>query len=102
MNKYDKIGIALLLIGASIYFVKFGYLIGFPIYLIGIVMLLFGDLKIKQKLLWILVPAVLLFSYYNLASSFFSDNHKVDLILPSEFKGTAIISGRYARGGCLV
>jgi hypothetical protein len=91
MNKYDKIGIALLIIGVAFYFIQFGFLIGFPIYLIGIITLLFGNLKIKHKLLWILAPALLLYSYYNLASSYFSDIQKVDLILPSNFKGTAII-----------
>lgn len=91
MNKYDKIGIALLIIGVAFYFIKFGFLIGFPIYLIGIIALLFGNLKIKHKLLWILAPALLLYSYYNLASSYFSNIQKVDLILPSNFKGTAII-----------
>jgi hypothetical protein len=91
MNKYDKIGIALLVIGVAFYFIQFGFLIGFPIYLIGIITLLFGNLKIKHKLLWILAPALLLYSYYNLASSYFSDIQKVDLILPSNFKGTAII-----------
>ena len=91
MNKYDKIGIALLTIGVAFYFIQFGFLIGFPIYLIGIITLLFGNLKIKHKLLWILAPALLLYSYYNLASSYFSDIQKVDLILPSNFKGTAII-----------
>lgn len=91
MNKYDKIGIALLLIGVSIYFVKFGFLLGFPIYLVGIVILLFGNLKIKHKILWILVPAISLYSYYHLASSYYSGINKIDLILPSEFKGTAII-----------
>lgn len=91
MNKYDKIGIVLLLIGVSIYFVKFGFLIGFPIYLVGTVILLFGNLKIRHKILWVLVPAISLYSYYNLASSYFSDINKIDLILPSKFKGTAII-----------
>ncbi|TVZ52192.1 hypothetical protein [Dokdonia sp. Hel_I_53] len=91
MNKYDKIGIILLLIGVALYFVQFGYLIGFPIYLIGIFILLLGNLKIKHKLLWILAPAVLLFSYINLASPLFSVNNKVDLIIPDDFRGNAII-----------
>jgi hypothetical protein len=95
MNKYDKIGIVLLILGFLIpFFIYFGSIIGIPIYIIGIIILLFGNLKIKQKLLWILIPVILFKPSYKLASSislYYSDRQKVDLILPSEFTGTVII-----------
>ena len=76
------------------FFVLFGYIIGFPIYIIGAIIILFGKLKIKQKLLWTLTPLILIYPSYNLASSislYYSDTQKVDLILPSDFSGKVII-----------
>ncbi|WP_435262657.1 hypothetical protein [Tenacibaculum sp. nBUS_03] len=95
MSKIDKIGIGLMVIGFLIpFFVLFGFIIGFPIYIVGAILLLFGKLKIKHKLLWILVPLILFYPSYNLASSislYYSDKQKVDLILPSDFSGKVII-----------
>lgn len=95
MSKIDKIGIVLMILGFLIpFFVLFGFIIGFPIYIVGVIILLFGNLKIKQKLLWILIPLILFYPSYNLASSislYYSDKQKVDLILPSDFIGKVII-----------
>ena len=95
MNKYDKIGIALLILGFLIPFLLyFGYIIGFPIFIIGIIIILFGNLKIKQKLLWVLIPVVLFYPImktYTSVSFYYADIQKFDIILPAEFKGTAII-----------
>jgi hypothetical protein len=95
MNKYDKIGIGLIIIGFLIpMFVYMGFVIGLPIFIIGITVLLFGTLKLKQKLIWILTPLVLFYpiskAVYEV-SFYFADIQKVDLILPADFKGTAII-----------
>ncbi|WP_370391097.1 hypothetical protein [uncultured Winogradskyella sp.] len=95
MNKYDKIGIGLIIIGFLIpMFVFMGFIIGLPIFIIGIISLLFGTFKLKQKLLWILTPLVLFYptskAVYEI-SFYFADIQKVDLILPANFKGTAII-----------
>jgi len=76
------------------FFVLFGFIIGLPIYIIGAIILLFGKLKIKQKLLWTIIPLILFYPSYNLASSislYYSDTQKVDLILPSDFRGKVII-----------
>ena len=71
-----------------------GFVIGLPIFIIGIIVLLFGSLKLKQKLIWILTPLVLFYpiskAVYKV-SFYFADIQKVDLILPGDFKGTAII-----------
>jgi hypothetical protein len=95
MNKIDKIGISLLVLGFLIpFFIYFGFIIGLPIYIVGIITLLFGNLKTKQKLLWILIPAVLFYPVmkgYSAISFYYADIQKVDLILPFDFKGTAII-----------
>ncbi|WP_340833040.1 hypothetical protein [Polaribacter sejongensis] len=95
MNKIDKIGISLLVLGFLIpFFIYFGFIIGLPIYIIGIIILLFGNLKIKQKLLWILIPAILFVpvsKIYSSVSFYFADIQKFDIILPENFKGTAII-----------
>jgi len=95
MNKFDKIGIVLLILGFLIpFFIYFGFIIGLPVYIIGIIILFFGALKIKHKLLWILTPLILFHPTHKAASSistYFSDTQKVDLILPSDFKGKAII-----------
>ncbi len=95
MNKYDKIGIGLIIIGFLFpMFVYMGFVIGLPIFIIGIIVLLFGSLKLKQKLIWILTPLVLFYpiskAVYKV-SFYFADIQKVDLILPADFKGTAII-----------
>jgi len=95
MIKYDKIGIGLIIIGFLIpMFVFMGFIIGLPIFIIGIISLLFGTFKLKQKLIWILTPLVLLYptskAVYEI-SFYFADIQKVDLILPENFKGTAII-----------
>ena len=95
MNKYDKIGIGLIIIGFLIpMFVFMGFIIGLPIFIIGIISLLFGTFKLKQKLIWILTPLVLFYptskAVYEI-SFYFADIQKVDLILPENFKGTAII-----------
>ena len=95
MNKIDKIGISLLILGFLIpFFIYFGFIIGLPIYIIGVITLLFGNLNTKQKLLWILIPAVLFYPVmkgYSAISFYYADIQKVDLILPYDFKGTAII-----------
>ncbi|MEL0650575.1 hypothetical protein V6246_04020 [Algibacter sp. TI.3.09] len=95
MNKVDKTGISLIVLGFLIpFFIYFGFIIGLPIYIIGIITLLFGNLKTKQKLLWILIPAVLFYPVmkgYSAISFYYADIQKVDLILPFGFKGTAII-----------
>ena len=95
MNKLDKIGIVLIVLGFLIpFFVYMGIIIGFPIFIIGIIILFFGNLKTKHKLLWILIPLILFYPSYKVASSisyYFSDIQKADLILPYDFKGTAII-----------
>jgi len=95
MNKIDKIGIVLLVLGFLIpFFIYTGFIIGLPIYIIGIITLLFGTLKIKHKLLWILVPLFLFYPIFKTASSisfYFADIQKVDLILHTDFKGKAII-----------
>lgn len=95
MNKIDKIGISLLILGFLISsFIYFGLIIGLPIYIIGIITLLFGNLNTKQKLLWILIPAILFYpvmKVYSAISFYYADIQKVDLILPYDFKGTAII-----------
>ncbi len=95
MNKFDKIGIGLIIIGFLIpFFVFMGGIIGVPVFIIGAITLLFGTLKLKQKLIWILTPLIL---YYPVSKAFyevsfyFADIQKVDLILPADFKGTAII-----------
>lgn len=95
MDKYDKIGIGLIIIGFLIpMFVFMGFVIGLPIFIIGVISLLFGTFKLKQKLIWILTPLVLFYptskAVYGF-SFYFADIQKVDLILPAEFKGTAII-----------
>ena len=95
MSKIDKIGITLMILGFLIpFFIYFGFIIGLPIYIIGIIVLLFGNLKIKQKLLWILTPAILFIPVskaYLSISFYYADIQKFDIILPAEFKGTAII-----------
>ncbi|MFQ3297158.1 MAG: hypothetical protein ACI9JT_002548 [Polaribacter sp.] len=95
MSKTDKIGIVLMIIGFLIpFFVLFGFIIGFPIYIVGAIILLFGNQKIKKKLLWILIPLILFYPTYNLTSSislYYSEKQKVDLILPSDFTGKVII-----------
>ncbi|WP_159948004.1 hypothetical protein [Polaribacter septentrionalilitoris] len=95
MKIRDKIGISFLIIGFLIpFFIYFGFIIGLPIYVIGIIILLFGNLKIKQKLLWILIPAILFIPVsktYSSISFYFADIQKFDIILPENFKGTAII-----------
>ena len=95
MTNRDKIGISFLIIGFLIpFFIYFGFIIGLPIYIIGIFILLFGNLKIKQKMLWILIPAILFFpvsKIYSSISFYFADIQKFDIILPENFKGTAII-----------
>lgn len=95
MNKIDKIGISLLVLGFIIpFFIYFGFIIGLPIYIIGIITLFFGNLKTKQKLLWIIIPAILFYPImkgYTAISFYYADIQKVDLILPFNFKGTAII-----------
>ncbi|MFD2724580.1 hypothetical protein [Hyunsoonleella rubra] len=95
MTTRDKIGISFLIIGFLIpFFIYFGFIIGLPIYVIGIIILLFGNLKIKQKLLWILIPAILFIPVsktYSSISFYFADIQKFDIILPENFKGTAII-----------
>ena len=95
MTTRDKIGISFLIIGFLIpFFIYFGLIIGLPIYIIGIIILLFGNLKIKQKLLWILIPAILFVPVSKTFSSisfYFADIQKFDIILPENFKGTAII-----------
>jgi len=97
MNKYDKTGIILLFFGFLIpFFVYFGFIIGFPIFIVGVITLLFGNLKIKQKLLWILIPAVSFYpvmKVYSSISFYYADRQKVDLILPANFIGSAIIIG---------
>ncbi|CAL2104468.1 conserved protein of unknown function [Tenacibaculum sp. 190130A14a] len=95
MNKYDKIGIGLIIIGFLIpMFVFMGFIIGLTIFIIGVISLLFGTFKLKQKLIWILTPLVLFYptseAVYEI-SFYFTDIQKVDLILPENFKGTAII-----------
>lgn len=95
MNKFDKIGIGLIAIGFLIpFFVFMGSIIGIPVFIIGAITLSFGNLKLKQKLLWILTPLVLFYptskAVYEI-SFYFADIQKVDLILPANFKGTAII-----------
>ena len=95
MNKFDKIGIGLIIIGFLIpFFVFMGGIIGIPIFIIGVITLLFGTLKLKQKLIWILTPLLLYYpvskAYYEI-SFYLADIQKVDLILPAGFKGTAII-----------
>ena len=95
MNKYDKIGIGLIIIGFLIpMFVFMGFVIGLPFFIIGIIVLLFGTLKLKQKLIWIIAPIVLFYpiskAVYEV-SFYFADIQKVDLILTADFKGTAII-----------
>lgn len=95
MNKYDKIGIGLIIIGFLIpMFFYMGFVIGLPIFIIGVISILFGTFKLKQKLLWILTPLVLFYpiskAVYEV-SFYFADIQKVDLILPADFKGTAII-----------
>jgi hypothetical protein len=95
MTNKDKTGISFLIIGFLIpFFIYFGFIIGLPIYIIGIIILLFGNLKIKQKLLWILIPAILfvpISKIYSSISFYFADIQKFDIILPENFKGTAII-----------
>ena len=95
MSKIDKIGIVLMILGFFIpFFVLFGFIVGFPIFIINAIIILFGKLKIKQKLLWVLIPLILFYPSYNLASSislYYSDKQKVDLILPSDFSGKVII-----------
>jgi len=95
MNKYDKIGIGLIIIGFLIpMFVFMGIVIGLPIFIIGVISLLFGTFRLKQKLILILTPIVLFYpiskAFYEV-SFYFADIQKVDLILPTDFKGTAII-----------
>jgi len=95
MNKYDKIGIGLIIIGFLIpMFVFMGFVIGLSFFIIGMIVLLFGTLKLKQKLIWIITPLVLFYpiskAVYEV-SFYFADFQKVDLILPADFKGTAII-----------
>ena len=95
MSKFDKIGITLIIIGFLIpFFVFMGFIIGFPIFIIGVISLLLGTFKLKQKLLWIFTPLVLFYptskAVYEI-SYYFADIQKVDLILPENFKGTAII-----------
>lgn len=95
MNKYDKIGIGLIIIGFLIpMFFFMGFIIGLPIFIIGIISLLFGTFKLKQKLLWIFTPLVLFYptskAVYAI-SYYFADIQKVDFILPTNFKGSAII-----------
>ncbi|PCH74875.1 MAG: hypothetical protein COB98_09715 [Flavobacteriaceae bacterium] len=85
MNKFDKIGIAILILG---------FRIGLPIYIIGIIIFFFGTLKLKHKLSWILSPLILFFPIFKTVSSisyYFSDIQKVDLFLPAGFKGKKII-----------
>ncbi|CAM1339822.1 hypothetical protein [Tenacibaculum aestuarii] len=95
MNKFDKIGIGLIAIGFLIpFFVFMGSIIGIPVFIIGAITLSFGNLKLKQKLLWILTPLVLFYPIsktFNEITFYFTDIQKVDLILPIDFKGTAII-----------
>jgi hypothetical protein len=95
MNKYDKIGIALIAIGFLIpMFVFTGFVIGLPLFIIGVIVLFFGNLRVKQKLLWILTPLVLFYPTSKVVyeiSFYFADIQKVDLILPDDFKGNAII-----------
>jgi len=95
MKTIDKIGIVLLILGFVISFLGYGtIIIGLPVYLVGIITLLFGALKIKKKLLWILTPMILFYPTFKMVGSisyYFSDIQKVDLILPADFKGKAII-----------
>mgnify|MGYP000406870834 CR=1 FL=1 len=95
MKTIDKIGIVLLILGFVISFLGYGtIIIGLPVYIVGIITLLFGALKIKIKLLWILTPMILFYPTFKLIGSisyYFSDIQKVDLILPGDFKGKAII-----------
>ncbi|WP_028891102.1 hypothetical protein [Tenacibaculum sp. 47A_GOM-205m] len=95
MNKFDKIGIGLIIFGFLIpFFVFMGGIIGVPVFIIGAITLSFGTLKLKQKLIWILTPLILYYpiskAYYEI-TFYFADIQKVDLILPANFKGTAII-----------
>ncbi|MCC1485555.1 hypothetical protein [Winogradskyella immobilis] len=95
MNKFDKIGIGLIVIGFLIpFFIFMGGIIGVPIFIIGAITLSFGTLKLKQKLIWILIPLILYYpiykAYYEI-TFYFANIQKVDLILPVDFKGTAII-----------
>lgn len=95
MTHRDKVGISFLIIGFLIpFFVYFGLILGLPIYIIGVIILLSGNLKFRQKLLWILVPAILFVPFlktYLAISFYFADIQKFDIILPENFKGTAII-----------
>ncbi len=95
MNKFDKIGIGLIVVGVLIpFFVFMGGIIGIPVFIIGAITLLFGTLKLKQKLIWILTPLILYYPIskaYHEIKFYFADIQKVDLILPANFKGTAII-----------
>jgi len=95
MNKIDKTGIGLIIIGFLIpFFVFMGGIIGIPIFIIGAITLSLGALKLKQKLIWILTPLIIYYpiskAYYEI-TFYFADFQKVDLILPADFKGTAII-----------
>ena len=70
MNNSDKVGFILLAIGVFVHFVKFGFLIGFPIYIVGAIIVLFGKMKLIKKILIVVLPMVLLYTYYELIKYF--------------------------------
>lgn len=91
-NKIPGLIILSFLISLNPYWLIFGV----PLYIIGVIILLFSKKSIKAKLIWMVTPLILWYPFMHL---FFyvmgvigtATAQKLDLIFPEDFKGEAIV-----------
>ncbi|RNC85801.1 MAG: hypothetical protein ED557_03230 [Balneola sp.] len=91
-----KIGIGIIIASFLISINPYLLIFGIPLYIIGIVILLFSNSKLKTKLIWIFAPMILWYPFthlffYLLGIIGTATAQKLDLIFPENFEGKVIV-----------
>ncbi|WP_299307399.1 hypothetical protein [uncultured Psychroserpens sp.] len=91
-----KIGIGIIIIAFLVCLNPYLLIFGIPLFIIGIIILLLSDKKLKTKLIWILTPIILWYPtmhlfFYLMGTIGTATAQKLDLIFPENFKGKAIV-----------
>ena len=92
----SKIGIGIIIIAFLVCLNPYLLIFGVPLFIIGIIILLLSDKKLKIKLIWILTPIILWYPsmqlyFYLMGTIGTATAQKLDLIFPENFKGKAIV-----------
>ncbi|WP_299249009.1 hypothetical protein [uncultured Aquimarina sp.] len=91
-----KIGIVIIILSFIISLNPYWLILGIPLFVIGIILLLFSKKSIRSKLIWILTPIILWYPFmqlffYLMGTIGMATAQKLDLIFPEDFEGTAIV-----------